>query len=101
MQLPGKKSFGPAGWTVQAKMELYLWLGLNKQRKDFLSGLPSGFEENKAAKSTGLQSVPPSNLVYNSKYHLFLCLCLLRLSHIVVCLPNPNEWVSYLVWSAF
>ncbi|XP_053469548.1 otoferlin isoform X2 [Ictalurus furcatus] len=66
LRLPGKKSFGPAGWTVQAKMELYLWLGLNKQRKDFLSGLPSGFEENKAAKSTGLQSVPPSNLVYNS-----------------------------------
>lgn len=70
MQLPGKKSFGPAGWTVQAKMELYLWLGLNKQRKDFLSGLPSGFEENKAVKGTGLQSVPPINLVYNSKYFL-------------------------------
>ncbi|MCI4389544.1 hypothetical protein PGIGA_G00099320 [Pangasianodon gigas] len=67
LRLPGKKSFGPAGWTVQAKLELYLWLGLNKQRKDFLSGLPSGFEENKAAtKSTGLQPVPPINLVYNS-----------------------------------
>uniref|UniRef100_A0A7N6BSD7 C2 domain-containing protein n=1 Tax=Anabas testudineus TaxID=64144 RepID=A0A7N6BSD7_ANATE len=50
LKLPGKKSFGPAGWTVQAKLELYLWLGLNKQRKDFLSGLPNGFEEIKAAK---------------------------------------------------
>ncbi|XP_060773958.1 otoferlin isoform X1 [Neoarius graeffei] len=66
LRLPGKKSFGPAGWTVQAKMELYFWFGLNKQRKDFLSGLPSGFEETKAAKSTGLQSVPPINLIYNS-----------------------------------
>ncbi|KAF7690384.1 otoferlin isoform X1 [Silurus meridionalis] len=66
LRLPGKKSFGPAGWTVQAKLELYLWLGLSKQRKDFLSGLPSGFEENKMAKGTGLQSVPPSTLVYNS-----------------------------------
>ncbi|KAI5090675.1 otoferlin isoform X12 [Silurus meridionalis] len=66
LRLPGKKSFGPAGWTVQAKLELYLWLGLSKQRKDFLSGLPSGFEENKTAKGTGLQSVPPSTLVYNS-----------------------------------
>uniref|UniRef100_A0A673YZT8 Otoferlin n=1 Tax=Salmo trutta TaxID=8032 RepID=A0A673YZT8_SALTR len=47
LRLPGKKGFGPAGWTVQAKMEMYLWLGLNKQRKDFLSGLPNGFEENK------------------------------------------------------
>lgn len=68
-QLPGKKGFGPAGWTVQAKLELYLWLGLNKQRKDFLRGLPNGFEEIKAAKDgPGLQSVPPVSLVYNSKY---------------------------------
>uniref|UniRef100_A0AAR2K1P0 C2 domain-containing protein n=1 Tax=Pygocentrus nattereri TaxID=42514 RepID=A0AAR2K1P0_PYGNA len=69
LRLPGKKGFGPAGWTVQAKLEMYLWLGLNKQRKDFLSGLPSGFEENKAVKGTGLQVVPPISLVYNSKCH--------------------------------
>ncbi|KAM9339087.1 otoferlin isoform 2-T2 [Symphorus nematophorus] len=68
LKLPGKKGFGPAGWTVQAKLELYLWLGLNKQRKDFLSGLPNGFEEVKAAKTgAGLQSVPPVSLVYNMK----------------------------------
>ncbi|XP_050994691.1 otoferlin isoform X8 [Labeo rohita] len=67
LRLPGKKGFGPAGWTVQAKLEMYLWLGLNKQRKDFLSGLPSGFEENKATKGTGLQAVPPISLVYNMK----------------------------------
>ncbi|KAF3849940.1 hypothetical protein F7725_019659 [Dissostichus mawsoni] len=68
LKLPGKKGFGPAGWTVQAKLELYLWLGINKQRKDFLSGLPNGFEEIKAAKTgPGLQSVPPVSLVYNMK----------------------------------
>lgn len=68
-QLPGKKGFGPAGWTVQAKLELYLWLGLNKQRKDFLSGLPNGFEEIKAAKmGPGLHSLPPVSLIYNSKH---------------------------------
>ncbi|XP_069576232.1 otoferlin isoform X1 [Brachyistius frenatus] len=67
-KLPGKKGFGPAGWTVQAKLELYLWLGLNKQRKDFLSGLPNGFEEIKADKmGSGLQSVPPVSLIYNMK----------------------------------
>lgn len=67
-QLPGKKGFGPAGWTVQAKLELYLWLGLNKQRKDFLNGLPNGFEEIKSGQmGQGLQSVPPISLVYNSK----------------------------------
>ncbi|XP_064412391.1 otoferlin isoform X1 [Latimeria chalumnae] len=67
LKLPGKKGFGPAGWTVQAKMELYLWLGLNKQRKDFLSGLPSGYEEIKAVKGPGLQAFPPISLVYNMK----------------------------------
>uniref|UniRef100_A0AAQ5XME6 C2 domain-containing protein n=1 Tax=Amphiprion ocellaris TaxID=80972 RepID=A0AAQ5XME6_AMPOC len=57
LKLPGKKGFGHAGWTVQAKLELYLWLGLNKQRKDFLTGLPNGFEELKATKTgPGLQS---------------------------------------------
>lgn len=77
LQLPGKKGFGHAGWTVQAKLEIYLWLGLNKQRKDFLSGLPSGFEENKAAKEIGIQAVPPISLVYNSKiiYALMVCTC--------------------------
>ncbi|XP_037541805.1 otoferlin [Nematolebias whitei] len=68
LKLPGKKGFGPAGWTVQAKLELYLWLGLNKQRKDFLSGLPNGFEEIKAAKmGPSLHSLPPVSLVYNMK----------------------------------
>lgn len=69
-QLPGKKSFGPAGWTVQAKLELYLWLGVNRQRKDFLSGLPNGFEEVKAVEGgPGFLSLPPLSLVYSSKEH--------------------------------
>ncbi|XP_058469631.1 otoferlin isoform X18 [Solea solea] len=68
LKLPGKKGFGPAGWTVQAKLELYLWLGLNKQRKDFLSGLPNGFEEMKSAKAgLSLHTMPPVSLVYNMK----------------------------------
>ncbi|XP_061126606.1 otoferlin isoform X4 [Syngnathus typhle] len=69
LKLPGKKGFGPAGWTVQAKLELYLWLGLTKQKKEFLSGLPNGFEEVKAPKTASnlLPTVPPVSLVYNMK----------------------------------
>ncbi|XP_029705528.1 otoferlin isoform X1 [Takifugu rubripes] len=68
LKLPGKKGFGPAGWTVQAKLELYLWLGLTKQKKDFLNGLPNGFEELKAAKmGPSSDSSPPVSLVYNMK----------------------------------
>lgn len=46
LQLPGKRGFGSAGWTVQAKLELYLWLGLSKQRKD-LCGLPCGLRRSR------------------------------------------------------
>nr|XP_027789242.1 otoferlin isoform X8 [Marmota flaviventris] len=67
LKLPGKRGFGSAGWTVQAKLELYLWLGLSKQRKDFLCGLPCGFEEVKAAQGLGLHSFPPISLVYTKK----------------------------------
>ncbi|XP_059837740.1 otoferlin isoform X5 [Hypanus sabinus] len=67
LKLPGKKGFGTAGWTVQCKIEAYFWLGLNKQRKDFLSGLPSGYEENKAVKGPGTQSIPPISLTYIKK----------------------------------
>ncbi|XP_068610034.1 otoferlin [Brachionichthys hirsutus] len=62
LKLPGKKGFGSAGWTVQAKLELYLWLGLSKQRTDVLHGLPNGFEETRAARAG-----PPVSLVYNMK----------------------------------
>uniref|UniRef100_A0A8C2YC42 Otoferlin n=1 Tax=Coturnix japonica TaxID=93934 RepID=A0A8C2YC42_COTJA len=67
LKLPGKRGFGPAGWTVQAKMEIYLWLGLNKQRKDFLSGLPCGFEEKKTTRGQNLPSFPPISLLYTKK----------------------------------
>uniref|UniRef100_A0A7N6BS07 Otoferlin n=1 Tax=Anabas testudineus TaxID=64144 RepID=A0A7N6BS07_ANATE len=67
LRIPGKKGFGPAGWTVQAKLEIYLWLGLNRQRKDYLSGLPSGFEENKLSRGPGLPSSPPISLTYMMK----------------------------------
>ncbi|XP_062979851.1 otoferlin isoform X1 [Elgaria multicarinata webbii] len=67
LKLPGKRGFGPAGWTVQAKMEIYLWLGLNKQRKDFLSGLPCGFEEKKLPRGQGLPTFPPISLLYTMK----------------------------------
>lgn len=48
-------------------MEIYLWLGLNKQRKDFLSGLPCGFEEKKTPRGQNLPSFPPISLLYTSK----------------------------------
>uniref|UniRef100_A0A4W6EXB8 Otoferlin n=1 Tax=Lates calcarifer TaxID=8187 RepID=A0A4W6EXB8_LATCA len=67
LRIPGKKGFGPAGWTVQSKIEIYLWLGLNRQRKDYLNGLPNGFEENKLSKGPGMPTSPPISLTYMMK----------------------------------
>uniref|UniRef100_A0A669E6U9 Otoferlin n=1 Tax=Oreochromis niloticus TaxID=8128 RepID=A0A669E6U9_ORENI len=67
LRIPGKKGFGPAGWTVQSKIEIYLWLGLSRQRKDYLSGLPNGFEENKLSRGPGLPASPPISLTYMMK----------------------------------
>ncbi|XP_028250804.1 otoferlin [Parambassis ranga] len=67
LRIPGKKGFGPAGWTVQSKLEIYLWLGLTRQRKEYLSGLPNGFDENKLCKGPGLPSSPPISLTYMMK----------------------------------
>uniref|UniRef100_A0AAR2JPE9 C2 domain-containing protein n=1 Tax=Pygocentrus nattereri TaxID=42514 RepID=A0AAR2JPE9_PYGNA len=68
-KLPGKKGFGSAGWTVQAKTEMYLWLGLNRQRKDFLSGLPNGFEENKATCDVNLLSTVKQ--IFQLRVHMY------------------------------
>uniref|UniRef100_A0A8C8M285 Otoferlin n=1 Tax=Oncorhynchus tshawytscha TaxID=74940 RepID=A0A8C8M285_ONCTS len=71
LRLPGKKGFGPAGWTVQAKMEIYLWLGLNKQRKDFLSGLPNGFEENKCCRISVFSLCSAVKQVFQLRAHMY------------------------------
>ncbi|KAF7670051.1 hypothetical protein LDENG_00084550 [Lucifuga dentata] len=67
LRIPGKKGFGPAGWTVQAKIEIYLWLGLTRQRKDYLCGMPNGFEEHKLSRGPGLPPSPPISLTYMMK----------------------------------
>ncbi|XP_061418483.1 otoferlin isoform X4 [Lethenteron reissneri] len=68
LRLPGKKSFGSGGWTVQAKLEAYFWLSLHKHRKDFMNGLPNGYEQKKAKNSSPIaQALPPISLIYKEK----------------------------------
>jgi hypothetical protein len=43
-QLPGKRGVGSGGWMVQAKLQMYFWLGSVKHKKSFPSGLPPGFQ---------------------------------------------------------
>jgi hypothetical protein len=59
-QLPGKR---PAGWSVQAKVDVYLWLGSTRYSSAVLDNLPVGYEAEMPSKVTGTNH-PPSSLLY-------------------------------------
>ncbi|BFZ16669.1 hypothetical protein BsWGS_19709 [Bradybaena similaris] len=68
LKLPGKRAMGSAGWTIQVKLQGYLWLGLSKHKKDFLKGLPKGYEETKMLKQASRPSgVPPPFIHYKER----------------------------------
>ncbi|XP_053394702.1 otoferlin-like isoform X2 [Mercenaria mercenaria] len=68
LKLPGKKASSQAGWSIQAKLQVYLWLGLSKHKKDYLNGLPRGYEECRVLKqSIKPQCVPPPVINYTEK----------------------------------
>lgn len=69
LRLPGNKSNTPAGWTVQAKLSIYLWLGIIQNRQFSYSGLPKGFDlspEIRNAERPG--ALAPSNIHYLEKH---------------------------------
>ncbi|XP_076803747.1 otoferlin-like isoform X4 [Clavelina lepadiformis] len=64
LRLPGKRSLGPSGWNIQAKLDVYLWFGLAKNKRDFLRGLPQGYEVTRATKAL---NSPPMYLTYKDR----------------------------------
>lgn len=70
-QLPGKKGRGSGGWAIQAKLEMYIWLGLTKHKKYFLRGLPKGYELTAEIKNAEkLQTAPPLAITYSGNFFL-------------------------------
>ncbi len=68
-QLPGKKSVGISGWTIQAKLDVYFWLGLLKHKKYFLNGLPKGYEaSNEIRNIERPYALPPLKIHFTEKY---------------------------------
>uniref|UniRef100_A0A663N7Q7 Fer-1 like family member 6 n=1 Tax=Athene cunicularia TaxID=194338 RepID=A0A663N7Q7_ATHCN len=69
LKLPGKR---PLGWTVQAKVDIYLWLGPASYAHSIMENLPVGYEtELPANTNSGHSVVPsPSCLLYKTP-HLF------------------------------
>ncbi|XP_058524347.1 fer-1-like protein 6 [Ochotona princeps] len=66
LKLPGKR---PAGWSVQAKVDVYLWLGPTRYSSAILDNLPAGYEAETSSKVAGVNQ-PPSNLLYQAR-HVF------------------------------
>ncbi|KAF5278108.1 hypothetical protein FQR65_LT03624 [Abscondita terminalis] len=71
LKLPGKKAMGPTGWNIQAKLQICLWLGLVKHKKNFLNGIPKGYEITQEIKNAERpRALPPSSIHYVEK-HVF------------------------------
>ena len=45
LRLPGLQGVGEGGWSIQARVQVYIWMGLRKHKKHFLEGLSPGFKE--------------------------------------------------------
>uniref|UniRef100_A0A8C9MY10 Fer-1 like family member 6 n=1 Tax=Serinus canaria TaxID=9135 RepID=A0A8C9MY10_SERCA len=69
LKLPGKR---PLGWTVQAKVDIYLWLGPSSCAHSAMENLPVGYEIESASYTNSGHSVLPSSacLLYKT-LHLF------------------------------
>lgn len=68
LQLPGRKSSGPGGWAIQAKLQIYLWLGLAKHKKHLLPGIPKGYEMCYEFRNIERPlTLPPTSLHYTAK----------------------------------
>ncbi|XP_068990051.1 otoferlin isoform X8 [Neodiprion pinetum] len=69
LKLPGKKRFGPSGWAIQTKLQIYIWLGILKHKKYFIQGLPKGYEVSHELKNVDRpRALPPSTIHYIRKH---------------------------------
>lgn len=65
LQLPGKKGTGPTGWAIQCKLQMYLWLGVAKHKKEVLKGLPGGYEDTAPLRRVQrIVGTPPNTVNY-------------------------------------
>ncbi|XP_006157602.1 fer-1-like protein 6 [Tupaia chinensis] len=66
LKIPGKRQ---AGWSVQAKVDVYLWLGSTRHSSAILDNLPAGYEAEISSNVDGTNH-PPANLFYQDR-HIF------------------------------
>jgi len=95
-QLPGKKGSGPTGWGVQAKVQMYFWLGAVKYKKELLRGLPEGYEDTaQLRRACRLLGSPPPSIKYIGNYRsaflLVFCILLFEFRQSCVVLRNVGQ----------
>ncbi|XP_067888777.1 fer-1-like protein 6 [Heterodontus francisci] len=71
LKLPGRRVMG---WTVQAKVDIYLWLGSTRHAGTVLENVPCGFEPEIPTTRTGHQFSPPLSILYKDD-HMFQLRC--------------------------
>lgn len=68
-KLPGKQATVPAGWNVQAKLAVYIWLGVIKHKQYFFAGLPKGFDMSQELRNAErVGALAPINIHYLEKH---------------------------------
>lgn len=77
LQLPGKKAAGAGGWAIPAKLNLYLWLGLTKEKIHVLDGLPRGYEQTREIRNIERQDLAPPNSIQYLESHVGLYLSII------------------------
>ncbi|VVD00185.1 unnamed protein product [Leptidea sinapis] len=69
LKWPGKKATTPSGWTVPAKLDIYLWLGVVQDKRHFFKGIPAGYDmRNDIMCADKLRVNPPSLIHYREKH---------------------------------
>ena len=61
---------GSGGWSIQAKVQIYLWLGSLKHKKNYPSGLPPGFQPTNELLNAERPGLPPPNMIHYAEKHV-------------------------------
>ena len=80
LTLPGHR--GIEDRTIQAKLEIYMWLGLTKHRRNYMGGLPIGYNlpthmsnnghKDLTQSNSGQDQPPPPFITYREKQEFML-----------------------------
>ena len=57
---------------IQAKLQVYFWLGSIKHKKNYPSGLPPGFQPTSELQNAERPAIPPPTTIHYSEKHVSL-----------------------------